>query len=136
MKSNSIFQKLKFSLGILFTITAIWTGMAINFIAPARAMTISSSYLPTIVAMDSNPVDDVFGSGTTDKIQGKAQKDIGTVQKNMGKAKEEAKGTFEQSKGRAKQDIGEVKGRLDEAGSDLEEASGNAFDAVKSLFGK
>lgn len=131
MRIQSIWQKLTKSFVLLLVFTVLWTGIAINFIAPAQATTKDN-----LIAMESNPVDKVLGEGTTDKIEGKAEQDLGTVQKKVGDIKENSQGTIKQIKGRAKQDIGEVKSRLDEAGSDLEDASESTLDAVKSFFGQ
>lgn len=110
-----------------------WTGTVFNAMPTAQALTVKTT--PFIVA-DSNPVDKVFGSGTSDQIQGKAKEDIGTMERNMGKAKEDIKGAAKQAQGRAEQDTGRVKNRADDAGSDMEKASENLGDAIKSLFGE
>ncbi|MEQ9232647.1 CsbD family protein [Coleofasciculus sp. E2-BRE-01] len=110
-----------------------WTGTLFNAMPTAQALTVKTT--PFIVA-DSNPVDEVFGSGTSDQIQGKAKEDIGTMELNMGKAKEDIKGAAKQAQGRAEQDTGRVKNRAEDAGSDMEKASDNLGDAIKSLFGE
>lgn len=131
MKTESIEQQLRKGLGILLIITVIWIGITINFVSTAQAMTTDS-----LIAMESNPINEVFGAGTTDKIEGKAEQDIGTIQKNLGQVQKNTEGTIKQIEGRAKQDTGEVKNRLEQAGSNLEDASESAIDSVKSLFGK
>lgn len=131
MKIESIQQKLRKGLSILLILTAVCTGIAINFVSPAQAITGD-----ILIAAKSNPINEVFGAGTTDKIQGKAEQDIGTVQKNVGQVQEKAEGTVKELKGRSKQDIGEVKNRLEKAGSKLEDASESAVDSVKSLIGE
>ena len=131
MKIKSIQHKLRKGLWGFLIFTLVWTGMAINFVSPVQAINTDN-----LIAMESNPINEVFGAGTTDKIEGKAEQDIGTIQKNVGQVKENTKGTVKQIKGRAKQDIGETKNRLEQAGSNLEDASESALDSVKSLFGK
>lgn len=132
MKIQSISQKIFKGLGILLVVTMMWIGVAVNAHSPYNALDNDN----VLIAMDSNPINKIFGSGTTDKIEGKVEKDIATTQKNVRKAGEEMKGSLEQAKGRAKQDIGEVKNRLDATGSDLEDASEDALDAVGSFFGQ
>jgi uncharacterized protein YjbJ (UPF0337 family) len=110
-----------------------WTGTLFNAMPTAQALNVKTT--PFILA-DSNPVDEVFGSGTSDQIQGKAKEDIGTMERNMGKAKEDIKGAAKQAQGRAEQDTGRVKNRAEDAGSDMEKASDNLGDAIKSLFGE
>ncbi len=117
----------------LVLVTLTWTGTFFNATPTAQALTLNTT--PLILA-DSNPVDDVFGSGTSDQIKGKAKEDIGTMERNMGKAKEDIKGAAKQAQGRAKQDTGRVKNRAEDAGSDMEKASENLGDAIKSLFGE
>lgn len=114
-------------------VTLTGTGTFFNSTPPAQALTVKQT--PFILA-DSNPVDEVFGSGTSDQIQGKAKEDIGTVERNLGKAKEEVKGAAKQAQGRAEQDTGRVKNRTEDAGSDLEDAAENLGNAIKSLFGE
>lgn len=124
--------------------------------------------IPPAIADDNiaaEAVDQVFGEGTSDKIEGKAQEDIGTAKKKagemsgqtdgaidqiQGKAKEDigtvkrniaemtgqTEGTIDQAQGQAKQAMGEAKNRLDKAGDDAQEASGNIVDSVKDLFGR
>ncbi|MDJ0599978.1 MAG: CsbD family protein [Crocosphaera sp.] len=112
----------------------------------ATLLLISSAFLatlnyssPSAYAVDSSvmiAVDEALGSGTIDKIKGKAQQDLGTVQKNVSNdVEDEIQGTVKQIKGRAKQDIGKTKSGLKEAGSNLEEASENVVDSVKNFFG-
>lgn len=137
MNSNLIYQKLKVGFGIFLTITFIWMGVITDNLSFTNVeQNVAHPSQPILLAMDSNVVDNVFGSGTTDQIKGKAEQDIGTVQKNIGDVKGQAKGTLKEIKGRSQQDIGKVKNRLDEAGSDVEDASENLLDAAKNLLGK
>jgi uncharacterized protein YjbJ (UPF0337 family) len=131
MKTKSTQQKLNKGLWVLSLLTVVWIGVTINFVSTAQAMTRDS-----LIAMESNPINEVFGAGTTDKIEGKAEQDIGTIQKNVGQVKKNTEGTIKQIEGRAKQDTGEVKNRLEKASSNLEDASESAIDSVKSLLGK
>ncbi|MEQ9486440.1 hypothetical protein [Coleofasciculus sp. F4-SAH-05] len=74
-------------LSVLLSIALValtWTGTLFNPMPTAQAVTVKTT--PFIVA-DSNPVDKVFGSGTSDQIQGKAKEDIGTMERNMGKVR-------------------------------------------------
>lgn len=136
VSGNSQQYRAKKMLSVLLSMALValtWTGTLFNPMPTAQALTVKMT--PFIVA-DSNPVDKVFGSGTSDQIQGKAKEDIGTVERNMGKAKEDVKGAAKQVQGRAEQDTGRVKNRADDAGSDMEKASENLGDAIKSLFGE
>ncbi|MEQ9671989.1 CsbD family protein [Coleofasciculus sp. G2-EDA-02] len=131
--TRKVVMKLLPALFSLVLVTLTWTGAFFNATPKAQALTVKTT--PFILA-DSNPVDQVFGSGTSDQIQGKAKEDIGTVERNVGKAKEDVKGSAKQAQGRAEQDTGRLKNRAEDAGSDMEEASQNLGDAIKSLFGE
>ena len=134
MKSIQNSSKPHQLLATLLLAVTLFLGTLIYTVSSAYASTQTQS--STMVAMESNAVDDALGSGTTDQIEGKAKKDLGTVQKNLSDDLEDkVKGTAKQVKGRAKQDIGKTKNRLQEAGSDIEDASDNVVDAVKDFFG-
>ncbi|MEQ9552099.1 MAG: CsbD family protein [Coleofasciculus sp. G3-WIS-01] len=129
--TRQVVMKLLPALFCVVLVALTWTGTFFNAMPTAHALTVKTT--PFILA-DSNPVDQVFGSGTSDQIQGKAKEDIGTVERNVGKAKEDVKGAAKQAQGRAQQDTGRLKNRAEDAGSDMEEASQNLGDAIKSLF--
>lgn len=132
MKNQSFLSNIKrLAVACLF-ITTISVGNLFYNITDANAVTQTNASLT--VAMESNIVDEALGSGTTDKIQGKAEEDLGTVQKKVGNTEQQIKGSAKQVKGRAKQDIGKVKNQIDKASSELEETSENVIDAVKNLF--
>ncbi|MEO0456355.1 MAG: CsbD family protein [Cyanobacteria bacterium P01_A01_bin.114] len=84
----------------------------------------------------ANELDRVAGEGTSDMIQGKAQKDLGTVKRNVGEVTGQVEGAAEQVKGRAQQDLGRTKGAIEDAGDDVEEATDSFVDSVKDLFGQ
>lgn len=126
---NQVFSTLLATL----LIAVSWAGGVIFQSPVARALTLDS---PPLVFADSNPIDTVFGAGTSDRIQGKAQEDIGTVERKVGDLKGEAKGAARQFKGRAQRDLGKVKNRADRAGSELEEASDNLGDAIEDFLGQ
>lgn len=123
--------------GLIVTVGSLG-GLSTSLTAQAATLNFSSSILA-----EANPVDQVFGEGTTDQIQGKAKKDIGTVEKAVSNAKGQVQeaasnieGATQQVEGRAQQDIGRVKGRTEDAGSELEDASNDIGDAFKSFFGQ
>lgn len=134
MKSKSFFSNIKRLTGAFLLVVTLSTGVLFCNIATAKALTQTNTSFT--VAMKSNIADQALGSGTTDKIEGKAEKDLGTIQKNLGNTERQIKGTAKQIKGRAKQDIGEVKNRIDRASSDLEEASDNVVDAIQNFLGQ
>ena len=79
MKNQSFFSSIKqLAVACLFIIS-ISVGNLFYNITDANAVTETNA--PFTVAMESNIIDEALGSGTTDKIQGKAEKDLGTVQK-------------------------------------------------------
>jgi len=136
VSGNSQRYRAKKILSVLLSMALValtWTGTLFNAMPTAQALTVKTA---SFIVADSNPVDEVFGSGTSDQIKGKAKEDIGTVERNMGKAKEDIKGAAKQVQGRAEQDTGRVKNRADDAGSDMEKAADNLGDAIKSLFGE
>lgn len=136
VSGNSQQYRAKKVLSVLLSMALValtWTGTLFNPMPTAQALTVKTTQF---IIADSNPVDKVFGSGTSDQIQGKAKEDIGTVERNMGKAKEDIKGAAKQVQGRAEQDTGMVKNRAEDAGSELEDAAENLGDAIKSLFGE
>ncbi|WP_228055596.1 CsbD family protein [Lusitaniella coriacea] len=119
------------------------TGMGVGFswAAPANALTVDR--VPLVMA-DSNPLNKIFGAGTTDKIEGKAEQDIGTVKRNAGKvqgefdgvegAARQVEGAAQQAKGKAQKDIGTVKNKADEVGSNIKESAKDLRDSAEDLF--
>ncbi|MDY7015779.1 MAG: CsbD family protein [Cyanobacteriota bacterium] len=116
-----------------------WLGIGISAAPTAHALT------PTLA--ESNPIEEAFGSGTGEQIEGKVKQDIGTVQRNLGQASGQIEGAAKQVQGRAEQDIGRVKNKVerdinevqrrsDNAASELDDASDNVVDAVKDFFGQ
>ncbi len=139
MNINSIYKKLTIALSIFCGVTLIWIGVITDTSsAQVQAYNSFDSQSTVLLAMDSddmmNPIEQVFGDGTTDKIEGKVQKDIGATQRTFGNTPATVQGTVKQAKGNAKQGIGEVKNRLDDAGDSVEDAGENLFDAAKNLF--
>lgn len=110
----------------------------------------SSAHALTPILAESNPIDQieqVFGPGTDDQIEGKVKQDIGTVQRNLGRASGQVEGAAKQVKGQAEQSLGQAKNKVDrdlntvqrrsdKAASKLDEASDNVVDAVKDFFGQ
>ncbi|MDY7021806.1 MAG: CsbD family protein [Cyanobacteriota bacterium] len=144
MKILSFVQKVAFrsifSIIIAGLIVAVGSLGVFSTVSTAQAATLSPS---SVILAEANPVDQVFGAGTTDQVQGKVKKDIGTVEKaasnvkgQMQEAASNVEGAAQQAEGRAQQDIGRVKGRAEDAGSELEDASNDVGDAFKSLFGQ
>lgn len=122
----------------LLAVTFAWVKVFIISIPTASATTLQS--FSPIVAVEDNAaaeaVDNVFGEGTSDKIEGKAKEDLGTVKKNVGQTQREIEGSIEQAQGKTQQAMGEAKNRLDNASEDAKQASGNIVEGVKDLFGK
>ena len=74
---------------------------------PAQAVSLNHNSL--ILAVEpAEVVDNIFGEGTADKIQGKTQKDIGTVERNVDQITDQAEGALKQAQGKAQKDIGTV----------------------------
>ncbi|ACB49528.1 unknown [Crocosphaera subtropica ATCC 51142] len=134
MKIQSMLSKINRVLAVLLLVSGLFLGTLTCNVPSSYA--ISQNNSSVMIAMDSDVVDDALGSGTTDKIEGKVQKDVGTVEKKFGDDLEDnIEGTTKQVKGRAKQDIGRTKNAIEEAGSKVEETSDNVVDAVKDFFG-
>lgn len=143
MNKSVMISKLKRTCGLMIITVAVCVGIFINFAPSAYALPYNN--ITFVATTDTNPLDTVFGSGTSEKIEGKAQEDIGTAKKKAselkGATKEkvtglqgQAEGTVDQVQGKAKKNIGEIQQRTDEASSDLEKASDNLIDSVKHLF--
>ncbi|MGF1488614.1 MAG: CsbD family protein [Prochloraceae cyanobacterium] len=122
----------------LLAVTFAWVKVFIISIPTASATTLQTP--SPILAVEDNAgakaVDNVFGEGTSDKIEGKAKEDLGTVKKNVGQTRQEVEGSIEQAQGKTEQAMGEAKNRLEDAGEDAKQASGNIVEGVKDLFGK
>lgn len=124
----------------LVVVTLTWMGAGLTWTAPANALTVNN--VPLVMA-DSNPLNKIFGAGTTDKMEGKAEQDIGTVKRNAGKvqggvegAARQVEGAAQQAKGKAQKDIGTVKNKADQVGSKIEEASDDLRDSAEDLFNR
>lgn len=130
----------------VLTLALGWIGVGQNAILAANAFGLN----PSLTVAESNPVDeieDVFGPGTADRVEGKAKEGIGTIQRNVGKLSGQVEGTAKQVQGRAEQNFGRVKNKIDRninsaqrrsenAASELDNASDNLVDAVKDMFGQ
>lgn len=83
-------------------------------------------------------VDDVAGSGTSDKIEGKATAAIGSAQRTLGDMNDDPEmenaGADNEAKGKAQEAMGDVKGAMEHAVEGVKDAAGHAADAVKGLF--
>lgn len=106
------------------------------------AQAINLNQTPGILA-ETNPVDQVFGEGTTEQVKGKLKEDIGTAERATSEAKGnlegaagQVKGAAKQAEGRAQQEIGKTQNRVEDASEDLEDAGNNIGDALKNLFGQ
>ncbi|MBI4780149.1 MAG: CsbD family protein [Oscillatoriophycideae cyanobacterium NC_groundwater_1537_Pr4_S-0.65um_50_18] len=80
--------------------------------------------------------DKVAGSGSANRIEGKAEKDYGRVQRNIGNTQNRAEGAAKQIQGNAKQGVGKAQNAVENATEGVQDAAGNAIDAVKDFFNK
>ena len=80
--------------------------------------------------------DNVAGSGSANRIEGKAEKDYGTVQKNFGNTKNQAEGTAKQIQGNVKQATGKAQNAVEDATESVQDKASDAIDAVKDFFNK
>ncbi|NJK37168.1 MAG: hypothetical protein HC920_04995 [Oscillatoriales cyanobacterium SM2_3_0] len=118
----------------------MWTGIFSGTVLNVQAAPLQ---LPLEFLAEANPIDQTFGAGTIDQIQGKVKKDIGTTQKagsdlrgSMQNAAGQLEGTSKQLQGQAEQGLGKLKGQAEDAGKDLENASENVGEAIKNFFGQ
>ncbi|MGF1491234.1 MAG: CsbD family protein [Microcoleaceae cyanobacterium] len=143
MNVQSLKRKFVQAAVTFLSVLVIFVGLpgVISPLMPA-AQAMGLGQAPTVLA-ETNPVDQVFGEGTTDQIQGKVKKDIGTTQRaaseaqgNLEEAANKVKGAAQQVEGRAQQDIGRTQGRAEDAASELQDAGNDIGDAFKNLFGQ
>ena len=80
--------------------------------------------------------DKVAGSGSANRVEGKAEKDYGRVQRNLGNAQNRAEGAGKQIRGNAKQGVGKAQNAVENATESVQDAAGNAIGAVKDFFNK
>ncbi len=80
--------------------------------------------------------DNVAGSGSANRIEGKAQKDYGTAQRNLGNAKNQVQGAAKQIQGNAKQATGKAQNAVENATESVQDKASDAIDAVKDFFNK
>ncbi|MDY6780995.1 MAG: CsbD family protein [Cyanobacteriota bacterium] len=133
----------KLVLSCLPLMLGVLTGLGVGTFAPPAAHASN----PLLADNPIEAIEDAFGPGTGEQIEGKVKKDIGTVQRNLGKASGQIEGAAKQVKGSAEQGIGQVKNKVDrdidtvqrnsdKAASELDDASDNVVDAVKDFFGQ
>lgn len=120
--------------GTLLAFALTWgNGLVSSTSLVAKAATLDR--VPYVLATDSNnPLENIFGSGTKEKVEGKAQEDIGRVKRGVGEVTGQGEGVIEQAKGKAKQTKGEAENVLEKAGSNLKRTTERVSDAVKDAL--
>lgn len=79
-------------------------------------------------------IDQAFGSGTSDRVEGQLEQTYGKAQRQMGKASGQLEGASRQAEGQAKEGIGRAKSAIDRAGSEVQDQGESLIDNVKDFF--
>jgi uncharacterized protein YjbJ (UPF0337 family) len=142
-------QQTRTILGIFFLglVAVIVTGLGWNMQgAIAQPLVDFSNDQPAMIALDSShplsdvedkaqrDLDRVFGSGTSNKIEGAAEETFGRAKRQVDGTVNQADGASRQIEGRAKRDIGRTQSSAEKLGEDLKESTENAVDSVRDLF--
>lgn len=116
---------------------AIATTSGSTLLLPASASAIAAP-TPTILAISDSKaktnLDTVSGAGTSDRLEGKAQKFAGTVQGKVEEVSGIAKQKAAQAQGKVKEDIGRTKGAIEQKLDETDESTSNLIDNVKDFF--
>ncbi|MGB3294204.1 MAG: CsbD family protein [Phormidesmis sp.] len=94
-------------------------------------------------------VDRMAGAGTSDQLEGAAQKTVGKMKRGLGEvtgqaddslsgkldsAGQKIEGRTDELKGKVKRDVGRTKGAAAEAGDDIEDTAGGVMESIKDFF--
>lgn len=94
-------------------------------------------------------LDRMAGAGTSDQLEGAAQKTVGKMKRGVGEvtgrtddslsgkfdsAAQKAEGATDEFAGKVKRDVGRAKGAAADAGDDLEDNAGGVVESIKDFF--
>lgn len=94
-------------------------------------------------------LDRMSGAGTSDQLEGAAQKTVGKVKRGVGEvtgrtddslsgkfdsASQKAEGATDEFAGKVKRGVGQAKGAAAEAGDDLEDGANGVVESIKDFF--
>lgn len=118
-------------LGFLLIPVSAASAATLNFSPQAIAVAES---IEEAEAQAQETLDDTFGAGTSDQVEGQIEQATGAVQQKAGELTGQVQGAVKQVQGKAKEDIGQVKEATEEASSEVKETSEGIVDKVKGFF--
>ncbi len=119
------------------------------------------AWMPSAIAVGSQAAADVVneraaaeldrmsGAGTSDQLEGAAQKTVGKVKRGVGEvtgqaddslsgkfdsAAQKTEGAADELTGKVKRSMGQAKGAAADAGDDIEDTAGGVVESIKDFF--
>lgn len=129
---TKLFQTLKQAAKALCL--SLLAAVLLNIVAVPGAIALDSDSAELAMSRAASEVDRVVGEGTSNQIEGKAQRDIGKVKQSVGKVTGQVEGAADQVKGKVKSDIGRTQQAADNAGDTAEDTMEDLVDSVKDFF--
>ena len=130
---------------LAMVVVAVWGGAWM----PSAIAVGSQAAADVVNERASAELDRMAGAGTSDQLEGAAQKTVGKVKRGVGEvtgqvddsfsgkvdsATQQAGGAADELKGKVKRDVGRAKGAAADAGEEAKDTAGGVVESIKDFF--